>query len=65
MMSLRTYYDEHVRIVDTNGRVFIGVVDDYFFPEDNENGFESIVIKTTSGDCYEFTEESIVEIAIM
>ena len=45
--------------------MFNGIVDDYFFPEDNESGLESIVVKTGSGDFYEFTEETIEEITVI
>lgn len=63
-MSLQSYYGKKVNIVATNGLTFSGIVDDYIFPEDNENGLESIVIKTGSGDLYEFTEETIEKITI-
>lgn len=46
-MLLKLYYGKSVNIVDTNGQMFNGIVEDYFFPEDNESGLESIVIKTT------------------
>ena len=64
-MSLKSYCGKKVNIVDTDGHEFEGIVDDYFFPEDNESGLESIVIKTGSGDFYEFTEETIEEITVM
>lgn len=64
-MSLKSYYGKKVNIVDTGGQVFSGIVDDYFFPEDNESGFESIVIKTGSDDFFEFTEETIEEITVI
>ena len=64
-MSLKTYYGKKVNIVDSNGQMFNGIVDDYFFPEDNESGLESIVVKTGSGDFYEFTEETIEEITVI
>ena len=65
MMSLKSYYGKKVNIVDTDGQEFEGIVDDYFFPEDNESGLESIVIKTGSGDFYEFTEETIEKITVI
>lgn len=64
-MSLKSYYGKKVNIVDTVGQAFNGIVDDYFFPEDNESGLESIVIKTGTGDFYEFTEETIEEITVI
>jgi hypothetical protein len=64
-MSLKSYCGKNVNIVDTDGQSFNGIVDDYFFPEDNESGLESIVIKTGSGDFYEFTEETIEKITVI
>ena len=64
-MSLKSYYGKKVNIVDTEGQMFSGVVDDYFFPEDNESGLESIVIKTESGDLYEFTEDAVERISVI
>ena len=64
-MSLKSYYGKKVNIVGTDGQEFEGIVDDYFFPEDNESGLESIVIKTGSGDFYEFTEETIEKITVI
>lgn len=64
-MSLKSYLGKKVNIVDTNSQLFSGIVDDYFFPEDNENGLESIVVKTGSSDFYEFTKETIEEITVI
>jgi hypothetical protein len=64
-MLLKSYYGKKVNIIDADGREFNGVVDDYFFPEDNESGLESIVVKTGSGGLYEFTEETIGRITII
>lgn len=64
-MSLKSYHGKKVNIVDANGQIFSGIVDDYFFPDDNENGLESIVVKTVDGDFYEFTEETIEEITVI
>ena len=63
-MSLKQYYNKKVIIVATNGKSISGVVDDYIFPEDNESGLESIVLKTKDG-LYEFTSEDIEKINII
>ena len=60
-MDLKQYYGKQVMIIDTDLETFIGLVDDYFFPEDNENGEESIVI-TTSDGLVEFTSSDIYKI---
>lgn len=64
-MSLKSYCGKKVNIVGATGQIFSGIVVDYFFPDDNESGLESIVIKTKNGDLYEFTEETIEEITVI
>lgn len=61
-MTLKSYYGKKVTVVCDNGQTFSGVVDDYFFPEDNENGEESIILKTTDSEFVEFTASEINEI---
>jgi len=63
-MNLKSYYNKHVKIITDNGQMFIGFVDDYFFPENNENGLESITLKTNDG-VYEFSEEDVYKIEIL
>lgn len=64
-MGLVNYYEKKVNIIDTKGNRFIGTVNDYFFPDDNESGKESIVVDTLDGDAIEFTEDSIQKITII
>lgn len=64
-MELKHYYGKKVTIVDVDGNTFTGLVDDYFFPEDNEGDEESIVIKTNGGGLVEFTSKDIKEITII
>ena len=61
-MGLKFYYGKKVIIVDTNGKSFVGTVNDYLFDDDNESGKESIVIDTPGGESIEFTEENIKSI---
>ena len=63
-MELTQYCGEKVNIIATNGRFFSGIVDDYIFPEDNESGLESIILKTKDS-FYEFTSEDIEKIDII
>lgn len=63
-MNLRNYDGKNVVIIATGGEIFTGFVQDYFFPEDNDNGKESIVLKTHSGDFIEFNEDTIEKITI-
>ena len=61
-MTLKSFYGKTVTIVDVNGQTFSGFVDDYFFPEDNENGEESIILKTADSEYIEFNHSDIAEI---
>jgi len=63
-MSLKDYYNKAVIIYGNNGERIVGIVDDYVYPEDNESGVESIIIKTNSG-YYEVVAEDINEIEIL
>ena len=58
-MKLKEFYNKKVNIVTNEGTTFSGVVTEYFYPEDNESGKESIVIDSTNGDCVEFYEDDI------
>ena len=42
-MKLNKYYNKKVNIEDNEGNTFVGIVNDYFHPDDNDNGKESIV----------------------
>lgn len=48
-------------MIASNGKDFVGLVDDYFYPEDNEREVESIVLKTKNS-LIEFYEDDIAEI---
>ena len=63
-MNLVDFYGENVKITAVNGKVYTGVVDDYIYPEDNENGKESISVDTTSKDIIEFYENDIFSIEL-
>lgn len=65
-MNLKTFYHKEVEIIDTMGRLFEGKVSDYVFPDDNENGLESIIIDCSKGKLaghpVEFWEKDITSI---
>lgn len=61
-MNLKQFYGKKVKIVAVNGMIFLGTVNDYFFPEDNESGNESIAIDTTEKQTIELNAESIQKI---
>ena len=63
-MTLKSFYGKQVTVVCDHGQTFSGVVDDYFFPEDNEIGEESIILKITSSELVEFTASEIDEIKL-
>lgn len=58
-MKLRQFYNKKVNIISKEGIAFSGVVTEYFYPEENESGKESIVIDSSSGAPVEFYEEDI------
>ena len=56
-MNLIQYYNKKVKIIDDEGNTFIGKVNDYIYPEDNEPvGRESIAVDTDDGEILEFYE---------
>lgn len=61
-MTLKSYYGKNVTVVLEEGEIFSGVVVEYFFPEDNELGEESIILKTKKFGLIEFTASEINEI---
>lgn len=58
-MKLKQFYNKKVNIVSNDGTAFSGVVTDYFYPDENESGKESIVIDSSRGKYVEFYEEDI------
>ena len=58
-MQLKQFYNKKVNIVSDEGTAFSGVVTEYFYPEENESGKESIVIDSSTGEVVEFYEEDI------
>ena len=63
-MDLKNYYDREVIIITDDGQIFRGVVEDYIYPEDNENGKESIIL-TTKQSLVEFYEEDIKDVIVL
>ena len=65
-MSLKYYYEKIVNILTMNEKTFEGKVTDYFYPEDNETGKESIAIRDKlSGNLVEFQEDDIKSIEVI
>ena len=58
-MELKSFYGKNVNIISYDGRLFCGIINDYFLSDDNESGMESIVIDTFDGNIIEFAEEDI------
>ena len=63
-MDLKKYYDREVVIISDDGQIFSGLVEDYMYPEDNENGKESIILTTKKQSLIEFYEDDIKEIIV-
>ena len=64
-MGLKPYINKKVKIVADNDVTFAGTVNDYFYPDENENGKESIILDTLEGQAIEFYENSIKAIEII
>ena len=64
-MNLKPFYDEKVKIFEETGKIFLGKVNDYFYPDENENGKDSIVVDTVENQAVEFYEDHIREIEII
>jgi len=65
-MNLVDYYRHKVKILADNGRSFVGFVSDYIWPDENENGKESIIIDTDNiANGIEFYADDIVSIEIL
>lgn len=64
-MNLKDFYGENVKINAKNGLAFSGEVSEYIYPEDNENGKESIIIDAEDGSLVEFYDEDIASIRII
>lgn len=64
-MNLKRYYGQTVSITSINNQLFVGIVSDYFYPEDNESNVESIVVDTPKNGIVEFCEKDIKKITII
>ena len=65
-MELIQFDGKQVKIIDIDGRVHYGLVGDYVYPEDNENGKESIILdRINPKGIIEFWEEDIAKIEII
>ena len=63
-MKLKKFINEKVSIVSNDGITSCGVVTDYFYPDENESGEESIVIDTPAGKVIEFYGKDIKSIKV-
>lgn len=58
-MKLKSFYGKKIHIIDNEGNEFVGTINDYIFPEDNENHKESIIVDLENGEAWEFYENDI------
>lgn len=63
-MKLVNFYGRNVIVILTDGSYITGTVSDYVYPEDNENGEESIIIDTNSGEIIELYEHDMLSISV-
>ena len=65
-MSLKKYWEKNVVLISKNNKLYKGMVNDYVYPEDNENGLESIIIDAIGYEYpMEFYEDEIKSIEIV
>lgn len=65
-MNLKEFWGHSVVIQAKNKKVFFGEVNDYIYPEDNENGKDSIILDPTNGgNPIEFYENDIKSVQVM
>lgn len=53
-MNLRSFCGKNVDILTKSGKLFSGYISDYFYPENNDSEYDSIVMETNAGDLIEF-----------
>ena len=63
-VDLKKYMDKCVPIIADNGEEFIGIVEDFFYDDENDLNEESIIIKTKNS-LVEFTKGDISHIEIL
>lgn len=63
-MNLKEFYGKKVHIVDALGNEWEGIVDTYCYPEDNDSGKESIIVKCNDKSI-EFEENDIKDIQVI
>lgn len=61
---LKELYGKHITIITVDNKIFHGVVDDYIFPEDNDDNKESIILATSKSEFIEFEKSEIANIII-
>ena len=63
-MKLVNFYGRNVTVILTDGSSVKGIVNDYIYPEDNENRKESIIIDTNYGEIIELYEHDMLSISV-
>ena len=64
-MNLISLCGKSVDILTTSGKFFSGNITDYFYPEDNDSEYDSIVMETNAGDLIEFSADTIEKIMVI
>jgi hypothetical protein len=61
---LKIFNGRPVSIFCPDGKIYFGIVDDYFYPEDTENNEESIILKRYNNDLIKFRRSDISKISM-
>lgn len=64
-MTLTQYYEKTVTILTVGGETIVGTIVEYFYPEDNESGIESVIVRNETGDEFELYSNDIDRISIV
>lgn len=64
-MDIKKFYDCNVKLYTNDGRYFIGLVTEYYYADENENGMQSVVLDCPVFDePVEIYEDNIADIEI-
>ena len=61
-MNLRSFCGKNVDVLTKRGKFLSGYITDYFYPEDNDSEYDSIVMETNIGELIEFSVDTIEKI---
>jgi len=64
-MNFKNLVGETIKVTTVKGKIYRGIVEDYCFPDDNESGDESIIVKFDKDNYGEFDKTNIRTLEIV